>query len=278
MRSTPWPKLTLRTVKLPPGPLRREITVPSKACTRSLSPSLIFTCTRTVSPGLMAGMSLRCSLAASFSMMGCCDIDSSSIRLCFSKQLAISKTRRRTIRRNPTHDRPSVPGVIVNISDAPANCHLLTAICFFYLRQQLSIFLAQLLRRQQVGPIAQRFFQRFAPAPFANLLVVAADQHFRRRHAAKLCRARVVRVVEQSAARARAIRAAGFHIQTCSRKTFLPGGSLVAQRARYQSRYRVHDHGCAQLAAAQNVIADRDLSIGQSLGHALVHALIATAN
>src|SRR5689334_19943161 len=41
---------------------------------RSLSPSLIFTCTRTLSPGFTAGMSLRCSLAASFSMMGCCDM------------------------------------------------------------------------------------------------------------------------------------------------------------------------------------------------------------
>src|SRR6185437_932506 len=69
MRSTPCPKLTLRTVKLPCGPPLREITVPSNACTRSLSPSLIFTWTRTLSPGTKGGMSLRLVLARSFSMI-----------------------------------------------------------------------------------------------------------------------------------------------------------------------------------------------------------------
>src|SRR5580704_17421825 len=56
IRSTPWPKLTLRTVMLSPKPvLLRAITVPSKACRRSLSPSLIFTWTRMVSPGRKVG-------------------------------------------------------------------------------------------------------------------------------------------------------------------------------------------------------------------------------
>src|SRR5690242_8325598 len=69
MRSTPCPKLILRTVKLACGPEVREITTPSKACTRSLSPSLILTCTRTVSPGPNLGKSVRRLLASSFSMM-----------------------------------------------------------------------------------------------------------------------------------------------------------------------------------------------------------------
>src|SRR5450631_2949019 len=69
MRSTPWPKLILRTVKLACGPLSRLMTTPSNTCTRSLSPSLIFTWTRTVSPGWNAGRSVRSDLASSFSMI-----------------------------------------------------------------------------------------------------------------------------------------------------------------------------------------------------------------
>src|ERR1022692_2337458 len=67
MRSTPWPKLTLRTVMLSPMPVfLRAITVPSKACKRSLSPSLIFTCTRMVSPGRNSGVSVRLFLLMTF--------------------------------------------------------------------------------------------------------------------------------------------------------------------------------------------------------------------
>jgi len=44
MRSTPWPKLTLRTVMFSPKPVfLRAIRVPSNACRRSFSPSRIFT-------------------------------------------------------------------------------------------------------------------------------------------------------------------------------------------------------------------------------------------
>src|SRR5437868_5505131 len=74
MRSTPWPKLILRTVKLACGPLLFEITTPSKACRRSLSPSLIFTWTRTVSPGRKPGRSVRLLLERSFSITKLLDI------------------------------------------------------------------------------------------------------------------------------------------------------------------------------------------------------------
>src|SRR3954462_5155222 len=70
MRSTPCPKLTLRTVKLGCKPPRCLITVPSNACTRSLSPSLILTCTRTVSPGTNDGRSVRRILLSNFSNIG----------------------------------------------------------------------------------------------------------------------------------------------------------------------------------------------------------------
>src|SRR4051812_44370331 len=79
MRSTPCPKLTLRTVKLGCRPPRCLITVPSNICTRSLSPSLIFTCTRTVSPGTNDGRSVRRILLINFSNIGWFDIFGSSI-------------------------------------------------------------------------------------------------------------------------------------------------------------------------------------------------------
>ena len=51
--------------------------------------------------------------------------------------------------------------------------------------------------RQKVRAIAARFFQRLLLAPAANLFVVAADQNFRHRPAAKFCGARVVGKVEE---------------------------------------------------------------------------------
>src|ERR1700675_1626221 len=52
VRSTPTPYEIRRTVNeaRAPSPCLR-MTTPSKACIRSFSPSIIFTCTRTVSPG-----------------------------------------------------------------------------------------------------------------------------------------------------------------------------------------------------------------------------------
>src|ERR1035437_8407590 len=64
MRSTPWPKLILRTVKVPWGPLLMAMTRPSKACKRSASPSLILTWTRVWWPGTNSGRSVRLSLSA----------------------------------------------------------------------------------------------------------------------------------------------------------------------------------------------------------------------
>src|SRR6185437_5707612 len=60
VRSTPTPKLTLRTVKVSrmPEPCRR-ITTPWKSCTRERVPSMTLTLTLSVSPGRNAGMSSR---------------------------------------------------------------------------------------------------------------------------------------------------------------------------------------------------------------------------
>ena len=60
VRSTPVPKLTLRTVNASwtPAPVR-EITTPAKTWIRERLPSTTRTCTRTVSPGRKAGISVR---------------------------------------------------------------------------------------------------------------------------------------------------------------------------------------------------------------------------
>src|SRR6187401_498007 len=60
VRSTPTPKLTLRTVKVSRTPLPLiRITTPWNTCTRSRVPSTTRTCTFNVSPGPKSGMSLR---------------------------------------------------------------------------------------------------------------------------------------------------------------------------------------------------------------------------
>src|SRR5947199_368005 len=67
-RSTPWPKETLRTVKVEWLPARRRrITAPSKTWILSLSPSLILTCTRTVSPGRNSGRPFLICCCSTFS-------------------------------------------------------------------------------------------------------------------------------------------------------------------------------------------------------------------
>src|ERR1700676_2320512 len=77
MRSTPWPKLTLRTVMVSLMPvLLRAITVPSNTCRRSLSPSLILTCTLMVSPGLNSGCVASLFLFRILAMVAFCIISS----------------------------------------------------------------------------------------------------------------------------------------------------------------------------------------------------------
>src|SRR5216684_3365040 len=67
VRSTPTPYEMRRTVNeaRPPSP-RRRITMPSKTCNRSFSPSTTLTCTRTVSPGANPARSfLSCAASTS---------------------------------------------------------------------------------------------------------------------------------------------------------------------------------------------------------------------
>src|ERR1700686_157909 len=180
---------------------------------RSFSPSLILTWTRTVSPGLTSGMSLRCNLAASFSMMGCCDMFFSS-----------SIQGRCDVRNSKTFSREFRERTQL-FADSRFSRSFAANIFFADVSQNLFVLFAQRLPVQQVRAVAHRFFQRFAATPLAYLLMVAAYQHFRHRHAAKLRRTRVMRIIQQAAGTARAIGPvhAGFPGGDKSRaKTFLP--------------------------------------------------------
>ncbi|AAN24119.1 hypothetical protein BL0278 [Bifidobacterium longum NCC2705] len=87
-RSTPVPKLILRTTKVSrtPAPLR-AITTPVKVWIRELLPSWIFTFTSTVSPGRKAGISSagfmclasKASTALTIVFLQCCRISATDL-------------------------------------------------------------------------------------------------------------------------------------------------------------------------------------------------------
>ena len=54
--------------------------------------------------------------------------------------------------------------------------------------------------------------------------------------------------------------------------------AFVAEHAGQQPGHGINHHGGGQLAAAQDVIPDRDLLVREVLGHPLVDALIPPAN
>ncbi len=125
--------------------------------------------------------------------------------------------------------------------------------------------------------MVQSLFQGLAPAPFAYLLMVAASQYFRNRHSAKFRWTRVMRIIQQSARSARAVRPfdSGF---LCCTKTFLPSRSFIPQRAGDEPGHCVYDHRSTQFTAAQHVIADGNLAVGQPFRYALIHAFIPAAD
>src|ERR1017187_4181151 len=234
MRSTPCPKLILRTGKLGWSPWLLEMTTPSNACKRSLSPSLIFTWTRTVSPGLKSGRSVRRVLASSRSMIGEL-FDIVLFLPCRAprggQKIAISNSELVTSR---------------------------SSLLSLNLGQQLAIFFTQVSIAQQIGTIAQCLLQRTTAPPLSNLVVVPVHQNLGNLHPAKLCRTRVVRIIQQSARPTRRTRRRARNLFLFRRnrrgKRLLLRRCRVAERARKQPRGRVHDNGCTQLPAAQHEI------------------------
>src|SRR5260221_496642 len=117
MRSTPWLKLTFRTVIVSPIPvLFLAISVPSNACSRSLSPSLILTCTRIVSPGRNSGMSVRLCLFMNLvnSALFICLLPYSFYLLCRKTAPSLSRLR------NPQQIRAQPAGLLDRRLPPPA--------------------------------------------------------------------------------------------------------------------------------------------------------------
>src|SRR5437899_87020 len=277
MRSTPCPKLIFRTVKLACGPLSRLITTPSNACTRSLSPSLIFTWTRTVSPGRNAGMSVRRDFASSFSIIRfdmslpfACSILISNLILsssrtkschpepcafCGSKDLCIAGLR---------DERLSSPGSELGRTLDPFQC--------------LSILFSEFHALHQIRPVPQRLLQCLLTPPPPNFQMVAVNQNLRHRHPTKLRWTRVVRIVQQSAGATGRIRHVSFTATHMLRERFLPGRRLIPDSSRQQARDSFDNHRRSQLTAAQHVVADGKLAVGEKLRDALIDPFIPSAD
>src|ERR1019366_330087 len=242
MRSTPCPKLILRAVKLVWSPWLLEMTTPSNACKRSLSPSLIFTWTRTVSPGLKSGRSVRRVLASRRSIIGEL-FDIVLFLPCRAprggQKIAISNSELVTSR---------------------------SSLLSLNLGQQLAILFAQVCIAQQIGTIAECLLQRATAPPLSNLVVVPVYQHLRNLHPAKLCWTRVMRVIQQSARAARRTRRLASNLFSFRHhrrgKRLLLRRRRVAKRTRKQPRRGIDDNSRTQLPATQHEIANRDLPIG----------------
>jgi hypothetical protein len=61
-------------------------------------------------------------------------------------------------------------------------------------------------------------------------------------------------------------------------EALVAGGVGVAEDAGKQADDGVEDDGRGQLAAAEDVVADRDLLVGEEVGNALVDSLVAAAD
>src|SRR5918998_3456501 len=104
---------------------------------------------------------------------------------------------------------------------------------------------------------------RALQAPGADLLVVSGQQDVGHLPAAVLRRPGVVRIFRMAAER--------------RGERLLERRVAVAERAGLLAQHRVAEHHRGQLAAGEDVLADRDRVAGEVLDDALVEALVAPA-
>ncbi len=127
------------------------------------------------------------------------------------------------------------------------------------LPQEVGFLPARLPGREQVRAPGERPPQRLPQPPAAHGAVIAADEDRRHVLAAERRRPGVLRVLEQSVG-----------------ERFLVGRCVV-DRSREQPDHRVDDDEGRQLAAGQDVVADRELEIDEG-PDPLVDALVARAD
>src|SRR5450759_4590421 len=101
----------------------------------------------------MSGMSVRCSLAASFSIMGCCDMVLFPLQF---KDASTSEISNLQPRNRANQYNSTCPA-----SDSRFSRSFAANLLFADSGQKLFVFLTQRLPLQQVRAIPQRLFQRF---------------------------------------------------------------------------------------------------------------------
>ena len=90
------------------------------------------------------------------------------------------------------------------------------------------------VRTQLAGSFYALFF-----APLGNSAVIAAEKHIRNLHPSKILRARIMRILQQSAA-----------------EGFISGRAFIAQRPLQQAHNGINQRQGRNLSAGQNVVAD----------------------
>src|SRR4051794_30290230 len=170
VRSTPTPKLTLRTVKVSRAPLPwRRTTTPWNSWTRSRLPSTTRTWTFRVSPGPKSGTSSRSATRSTRSV-------------------------RFMARRSSGREKGA--------ADDASGCRAqelaaVEAVLLGELGEERPLDIGELAAAEEVGPSRQRSPQRLRGAPAGDAAVVSAREHGGDRPPAELRRARVLRVLEQ---------------------------------------------------------------------------------
>src|SRR5262245_31957398 len=172
VRSTPTPKLTLRTVNVSRTPLPLiRMTTPWNTCTRSRVPSTTRTCTLRVSPGPKSGMSVRrwARSTRSVAFIGILRHDASA---------ALPQAG------SDAGERFGQPPILLPFSE------------WLLVEQPLLVVGERPV--EQVGPAIEGPAERLASAPPRDAGVVTRPQHLGNGEAPELGGARVLRVLEQS--------------------------------------------------------------------------------
>src|SRR5690348_17127756 len=223
-RSTPTPAETFRTVKfsLMPPP-RLAITRPSKAWSRSLSPSRTRTMTRTVSPGSNAGMSVRKPSRATSANRSIVESSAPSGAWCLQVTLMYTACRRAV-----QAVEPHRPGEAHRLRPCPSGARTLPARLGPFIRH---VLLPQIRPPFPGEPLGLR------PAPRLDPCVVARAEDVRHREPPIFRRPGVARRAQEPIVVRIAARAL-----------------VVAEGAGEQPHHRVEDAHCRRLPAREDEV------------------------
>ncbi len=136
---------------------------------------------------------------------------------------------------------------------------------------------------EEVGAVAEGFFEGALAAPAANGGVVALGEDLGDGETAEFGGAGVVGVVEEAAGAVGGLGRAGcggrIGLGRVGRtKAFILAGSFVAEDAGKETGDGIDDDGGGEFAAGEDVIADGELAVAKQVVDALVDALIAAAD